>query len=162
MANAYTGFCVEIPILTEVELQFAKKLIKLLDAWFYDDLIDESREELTRLCDIDVLDSGGECRFDITALRQPPYLLYVFAEESGDLDTATTFIQTFLRECRRKDIIELRWADWCSKPRPNEFGGGVVLISATDVRYLDPHAWVRATSEEMQAAASAAPPTEDE
>jgi len=55
---------------------------------------------------------------------------YFYEEEGANLDIVASFISTFLREHNRKDVVLLQWADSCSKPRTDEFGGGAIAISA--------------------------------
>lgn len=158
MANSYSAFSVELELLSQEELDQARVLIDLFRLLMTEDLSDADAATLRSLFDSavgDLPELTGECLFRIETTRSFPYSLYVWAEESADLLTAVTFIQAFLRMLNRDDIITLTWADWCSKPRPGEFGGGAVVISRTDVRWLDTQDWIDRTHDEMLAAQTA-------
>ena len=60
---------------------------------------------------------------------------YLYTEESGDVESTATFVSQFLATFRPKATVGFEWADWCSKARPGEFGGGAALVSATTVAY---------------------------
>lgn len=70
--------------------------------------------------------------------------LYIYAEEYGDVGAAADFIQQFLVEWRPKSKFKIEWAETCSSPRPGEFGGGAVVITATSMEWLNTRQWVEA------------------
>jgi len=62
--------------------------------------------------------------------------LWIYTEESGNPDTAAMLIQAFFRKFHPKGIWKLEWAETCSKPRLNEFGGGAVVVTANDMYWM--------------------------
>lgn len=74
---------------------------------------------------------------------------YLISEESGDVDGAVDLIQTLLRLRSRPEFHVLSYAVTCSKPRPNEFGGGAVLVFHDRVQWLDPEMTLRLRGAEL-------------
>lgn len=60
---------------------------------------------------------------------------YFYVQESGDVEEVANFVMRFLAKFRPTEKVGFEWAEWCSKARPGEFGGGAVLVSATAVAY---------------------------
>ena len=56
--------------------------------------------------------------------------LWLHEEEGADLECLAEFLQAFLKENRPDSHIDFEWANTCSKPRLNEFGGGALFITA--------------------------------
>lgn len=66
--------------------------------------------------------------------------LWMGSDEDLDLDNLIAILQAFLRTFRSENDdegIAIHWAYTCSKLRPGEFGGGVAVITAHDVRVGD-------------------------
>jgi hypothetical protein len=59
--------------------------------------------------------------------------LVLSREDSIDLEVVTEFLQLYLKKFAPKDVIGFSWAEWCDRPRVNEFGGGVVVVTVTEV-----------------------------
>lgn len=67
--------------------------------------------------------------------------LWLFSEEGyPDLEQLGQFISQFLRIFRPEMLFYLEWADVCYKPRLDEFGGGVMVVSRNKI-------YTRATNE---------------
>ena len=60
---------------------------------------------------------------------------YLFAEENGDVGQVAAFLQRFICAFRPEDHIGFEWSETCSKPRTGEFGGGCVLVTATECKF---------------------------
>lgn len=52
---------------------------------------------------------------------------------NGDLECLAEFVQAFFKEFRKDGQLSMTFARTCSSPRPEGFGGGTMLITATDV-----------------------------
>lgn len=65
---------------------------------------------------------------------EPPEVVF-YAAESGDVEKVANFVRAFLLQFRPLDAVGFEWATWCDKPRPDEFGGGAVLVTATRIEY---------------------------
>jgi hypothetical protein len=71
----------------------------------------------------------------------------ITAEDLGTLvlltgsnpEAGIRFVQEYLTyHGLLEEAVVLTWAETCSKPRPGAFSGGMVVISAEDVHYIDP------------------------
>ena len=142
MANNYVQFSTAIEELTEEE-----------SAWLADLLITlRCAEDFDLLSDEGTADYEDRYHYVVTAFRILAYedlfsvdtelkkekgYLWIYSEESGNVDQAVLLIQEFLKEFRPADVHFLSWSETCSKMRINEFGGGTVLITA-DFQYRQP------------------------
>lgn len=70
---------------------------------------------------------------------------YVYCEEYGYVDSAIEWIYLLIRMelLRPKNgYVTFAWAHTCDKPRPDEFSGGVAMISSYGIKYQqDPWNW---------------------
>lgn len=78
------------------------------------------------------LDAGG-LGFDYSLEAT---VLHVYAEDVGNLETLGLFVQAFLAKFRPKDVWSISWANTCNKMRAGEFGGGAMVVSAKNIRFL--------------------------
>lgn len=93
------------------------------------------------------------------------YLLF-YADETGDPWDVALFVRRFLQRFRPRDSWWLCYAQTCSSPRPDAFGGGAIIVTAADIATWD--SWnhvekeLRLRSEDQNpeggASASASPP----
>ena len=70
--------------------------------------------------------------------------LWVYSEGetgSGDIDQVIDMVQKFLKKFRPDRAWVASWAFTCSRPIVGEFGGGAVVITATDTKYVDARSW---------------------
>lgn len=117
MANNYTQFSTDIPATTEQQEWLIAKL--------------ESTEEGYPPCQYETEETG----------------LWVFAEEYGDIERLAEIIAEFQTHFKREESIILTYAQWCSKMRLDEFGGGAVAIYKGSIEYVYPfdiaEKWIR-------------------
>lgn len=62
--------------------------------------------------------------------------------ESGNIDQIAEIVKEYLGMFDRKGSFVLEWANTCSKPRVNQFGGGKLLVTAKEI-HTEP-GWVKA------------------
>ena len=62
--------------------------------------------------------------------------LWVYSEESGNLDNLAVFVQGFLAKFDPKGWFQIEWAATCSAPRLGSFGGGAMLVTAKQIRVM--------------------------
>lgn len=77
---------------------------------------------------------------------EQPYVWFS-AEESGNVEHAEQIAKAVIEEMKLDKPFVLSWANTCSKPRLDEFGGGAFVVQ----RGRDT-VWVDATSEAMKQA----------
>lgn len=121
MANNYTQFSVSLP------LPDGDNNRQMVDEWYhsklaeYDRWFDEHLEEGT--------DDYEENPLDGFNFKLSDGEIWVYAGESGDVETAADFIQDYLISMDIDGGILMTWANTCSKMRVNEFDGGAVIIT---------------------------------
>lgn len=72
--------------------------------------------------------------------REETLKFWVYAEEYGNLDGLGSCAHVALAVTEDTDtIFTVTWADYCSKPRIGEFGGGWMVIHAGGVEYGNTH-----------------------
>ena len=54
--------------------------------------------------------------------------LWLRSEEGFDVDNLILFVTKFHKKFRPEGVFQATWADYCSKPRIGEFGGGAVVV----------------------------------
>jgi len=60
----------------------------------------------------------------------------------GGVDAVCAFIQHLLQRYARDQCVELEWANDCSKPRTDAFGGGAAIITAKDIKSMSTGEWM--------------------
>jgi hypothetical protein len=111
MANNYTQFSFCISDLTPAEASWLK-------------------EEYAKV------DEDNDYYMNRFALKVDGETAYLYAEDNCDLDRVVAFVQAFLKTHRPDSSIGFEWAETCSKPRPGEFGGGAILVTATTDEWM--------------------------
>lgn len=130
MANNYLQFSFAIPDLTEPEIEWLRALLAVEPE---DD--DPDNPVGIGKYGEDPEYFGGTVEIDDDGL-------WIYAEESGTPEDAACFVQAFLAAHRPGDAIGFEWAATCSKMRLDEFGGGAVLITATDQTWMSSSQWL--------------------
>lgn len=134
MADNYVLFSTIIPRLTPQEQAW---VTNLLDSDTEDNPPDLAAAGMP-LDEVDVDDWPG-FQWEI---RQPEGDLWLYAEDSGNVQHVGHFVRAFLARFRPNDRWQMTWAETCSKPRIGEFGGGGVFASASSVRFFSAHDWL--------------------
>jgi hypothetical protein len=71
-----------------------------------------------------------------------PEGLWVYSEAGGDPDEVAQVFKAFLRKFRPREMLVVRYAETCSKPRLGEFGGGAYVVMANKIEQISAHGWV--------------------
>ena len=69
--------------------------------------------------------------------------VWFHSDPNIDLEEAATTIQRFLKECRPEGSCGFSWAETCSKPRLDEFGGGACYVTAKQVWWHNTGDWLQ-------------------
>ena len=141
MANNYLQFSENLASLTVDEAE-----------WFKNRLSGDQRE---------VQDEHGNCDTfpDFQWEIMPPMDgvgevdIWFYAEEAGEPSHVAEVVQEFFQKFPRwkDEIWTLTWATTCSKPRPSEFSGGGVVVTATECFYMEVGDWARRKVDELKA-----------
>ena len=143
MANNYTLFSFDIPAITVDEAEWCVKELKRredsddeLCGWTWKVLGADERPEL-RTAVADALEREQQA--------DPRRRLWLYAEESANIETAVRFLQDFLARWRPADVLGFEWAHTCSSPRLGEFGGGAAVVTANYIKWMNTTQWLGRT-----------------
>jgi|3_EtaG_2_1085321.scaffolds.fasta_scaffold02017_9 hypothetical protein len=139
MANNYIEFSEMIHNLNDEEQKYWEKLTD-------DERIDLSLEEHKKL-QIQWESVGGTFengawpgfQWSFESRKDGNKDLWIYVIESGDIDNLAIIIQDFLKVCRPDGYFTLTWAETCSKPRLQQFGGGYLLITKDEIKADNVH-----------------------
>lgn len=133
MADYYTDFSFSIDDLTVEESQWIREKL--------DEIDDGGDEDAWLCCDVTIE----------TDFHQGPGYCWIRSEAgSGNIEAVADFCGEFLAEFRPDKWIEFEWANTCSKPRVDSFGGGAVFITATESRWLNTTDWLVKQTQEFK------------
>jgi hypothetical protein len=62
-------------------------------------------------------------------------------DENGSPNNVAVFVQAVLKMLGSKALVAFAWADTCSKPRTDGFGGGAAAITRQKIDYVNTSAW---------------------
>lgn len=68
--------------------------------------------------------------------------LWLYAEQSANIEYLAAFVQKFLRQFRPQRSFRLSYSCTCSKPRVGEFGGGALFVTANRIEYCSTDDWL--------------------
>ena len=77
--------------------------------------------------------------------------LWIYSEESGDIEHVALFVQDFLDEFHPDRCWWFSWANTCSKPRIDEFGGGACFVTANEIDWINGQTWAISKAAEHNA-----------
>jgi len=147
MANNYTQWSEFFPLNSSEEAAWIKSVLCLnIDNYQTDDSLSESEARQIILknefgINISTDDADFFPGFSVE-FSDNDSGVYIYAEEFGNVDTAASIFQTFLKKFRPSDYFKIEWADTCSKPRAGEFGGGAVFVTADNVEWTHTGTWI--------------------
>ena len=73
--------------------------------------------------------------------------VWLYSEENCNLDNLAVFVQTFIRKYCPESRFMLEWANMCSKPLIDAFGGGAMIVTAKEVYFHGTGDWIHAKCE---------------
>lgn len=136
MADYYTTYSFAIPDLVGLEPTWWKLLGEYIEGSNEgEDMSDPVYADFANLFDDPQYIS---LTFAVEANPGKPASLWVYTEESGSPEDAAAAVQAFLAKFRPAEILGFEWANTCSKPRLDSFGGGAALVTADEVVWFNP------------------------
>jgi hypothetical protein len=145
MANNYTQFSECITSLTEKEIEWWEKELQCPDEM--EDV--ERKKRMEELKDLDV--SNPDCWPDFAwKIDKDNSYLSIYTDEWGSVENVAITVQRFLYRFRPNGHFSLSWADWCSKPRFGEFGGGAIFVTHNDVQWKTTSYWITKKEQERK------------
>lgn len=148
MANNYTQFSEALELEHPGEVEWAKNHFGLFER------VSESEDPSSHpefgayeeMAELYGIEDGDEPMIGFDWSLEPrgkkgAATLYLFSEESGNVDHAAIFVQDYLRKFARDKCFSITWAATCSKPRAGEFGGGGIFITAKNIEWVEAWSW---------------------
>jgi len=69
-------------------------------------------------------------------------VLWIHEDTGCDLEELANLLQQFLFRFRPTSSIGFSWADTCSEPRLDSFGGGAVFVTAKGQEWVNAWTWL--------------------
>ena len=124
MANNYTQYSVEVVFKTRAGVKYAKSK---LEAMFAQKAVYEK--------DVDAEPDDAGCTF-YAEWENKSFILW--HDEYGRVDHAAEFIQLMMKAGHVAEPLLVEWAETCDRMRPNDFGGGGVLVTKDKLYWFNP------------------------
>jgi hypothetical protein len=146
MANNYTHFSFAFKINSPAEAEYLETVLQSADS--YDeggtakDIADDVFEDFEEYqclgfdCNIECGADGGE--------------VWIHDDGGeGNVDYVVQFLQAYMLKFKITKPIAFEFAVTCDMPRVGEFGGGAVVVTAHDDKWINTAQWIRETIKEM-------------
>jgi hypothetical protein len=130
MAQNYMQFSEVIDELTVEEHEWLKNALALNEDGGYDDGVEPPAW----------WDDGSETfgfEYDLT-----PEEFHLYSDEYGNIDTVQALVSEFISLFRKDYVFTLSWSESCSKPRIGEFGGGGMVVTLDETRFMNVWGWL--------------------
>lgn len=135
MADYYTEFSFEMPVPNAEALAYALVLHRTGDDYCDSDspVPDSVPKELHEFLET----------WDISVEAMAENSLWI---HGSDVELACAFTQHLLQKFDPGAVVKFSWANACSKPCLDAFGGGAAIVTASDVKTMDTQRWLHETS----------------
>lgn len=143
MANNYLLFSFDLCSLTKEEKDWLTQELQGVDEGVFDSWSQEEKVAWS-------LEHGCDEPSEWPGFDQEPYGddIIFYSEESGNLDGLSNLMQRYLKKFHPDECIGIEWACTCSKPRPGEFGGGAIFITAEKQENISSASWLQGKKSE--------------
>jgi hypothetical protein len=138
MADYYTQYSVSIPLKDDAQKQWARDVIVYLDGIVDETIdVDDTEHPLFHIAPASSDDAYGQA-FDIDEDG-----LWVHDDGGqGNIDMLIPVIQDYLTKFDPKGALGFEWANTCSRPRLDAFGGGAVFVTADSFEAINSGGWL--------------------
>jgi hypothetical protein len=161
MANNYIQFSEEIKELTKEEAEWLELMSNLasdrdVDLKENDDRqhFSDEGEALTEEAKLAKVLFSDEPHIDVEIEEDPGrgWKAWFYSDEGNDPMAVATLVQAFFKKFRagKKEVFSLAWADYCSKLRVGEFGGGVLVVNEEQILITSTPELVRDLEDELK------------
>lgn len=75
-------------------------------------------------------------------LEVSSHSMALWNEDCFPAELVASFVHHLLKKFNLNQVVVITWAEYCSKPRPDEFGGGAVFVCKNAIDFLDQSAWI--------------------
>jgi len=122
MANYYTQFSFEMRVVSEAAQEWLEEKLSGIDE-----------------------DGSLGCDWEFDDLGDGAATLWVHADEHGSVEGVVNVLEEYLEKFDPKRAITFAWADSCSKPSTDGFGGGACVITAQKTHWMNTMTWAADT-----------------
>ncbi len=136
MADNYLEFSEQIDALSKKEEKWVRAHLQKIE--------DEDPETCALYEGYDIED----CQLDFQSELENKNL-WLYAEESANVEHVATFVQQFLKTNRPKEYFTLTWSERCDRPRIGEFSGGAVFVTAEKIEWCPVDEWLEEKAAEF-------------
>ena len=136
MADYYTLFSFDLKLPNTEAVEYAMNVVSMVDRLASES--DESRKSLKSEFPDELLEFLDDWSFEVVKEESAIWI----HSDYGGVDAACQFVQHLLDKFRITETITFEWANTCSKPRLDAYGGGAVLITATDIKSMTTSEWI--------------------
>lgn len=136
MANNYIELSTAIPIENAEQRLWLEEQLSLVDVANEEEpcmrfLVSDPANEFGFT---DLYDAGFECEFTDDQL-------WVHSE-NADPEKLALLMQLFLQEFNEGGHFQFAWAEYCAKPRLDEFGGGAAFVTENRIEFFNTYRWM--------------------
>lgn len=136
MADYYTQFSFDLELPDEPALDYAMSLMAMADTLRWQS--DEDRRTSTLDFPKELKDWLDDWSFEAVKEKSGIWI----HSDYGGVDAACQFVQYLLDRFCIKEPVTFEWANSCTKPRLDAYGGGAVIITATTIKAFTTSEWV--------------------
>lgn len=156
MADYYTSWSFALEVSQE-ELEWVKKVFEQLEKMTDtadDGARDVLRDEIETKFGVivgDVFEDDGHdfIPFDYSWNDTDERSIWFHGDCGGQVGAAE-IVRAFLQQWRPTASTNITWAETCSKPRPGDFAGGAIFITATSKTFFHTADWLKQMHEEFE------------
>ena len=135
MADYYTMFSVILNLPDETAQEYALNLACLASQIRFDDNPPaDFPKGLAEVLESWFFETDANCSGESG--------LWLHSEEGG-IDAVCAFIQHLLQKFDPTAQVTFEWANDCSKPRTDAYGGGAAIITATKIKTMNTGQWLQ-------------------
>jgi len=136
MADYFTNFSFILPLADDAQKEYALNLAHIASQHRF------AEEPLPADFPTALVDVLEDWQFELEADDDGLWL----HSESGGIDAVCAFVQHLLEKFNPSGRITFEWSHDCSKPRVDAYGGGVAIITATEIKTMNTADWLTANA----------------
>lgn len=146
MPNYYTNFSFELELPSEDAIDYAVNLAAEADTlrWLSDEERKTKGPDFPKML-IDFVDNWS---FEVDKEKGG---IWIHTDEGG-VDAACEFVRHLLVRFSITDSVSFEWANTCSKPCLDAYGGGAAIITPKGIKTMSTCDWVFKQRERMKKA----------
>lgn len=93
---------------------------------------------------------SGHAGWAVDCYDTAPNTIYLSSEITFDPEGLGILLMNYLKEFHDEQVLKVEWAETCSKPKPDEFGGGAMVVSLDGFEFFHTSQWALRKQAEWQ------------